>query len=396
MAARPRMPRTRAASFIASPAPALLTALLALAGCQRQAAAPESVSAAPLNTVELTAAQLRSVAVATVQMRTFALRHTAVGIIDFNQDRAVQVSSPYQGRVVRLAARAGDRVRRGQLLFSIDSPDLVQAESTLIAAAGTLELDNHALERAKALYAIQGLAQKDYQQVVSDQQSAEGAYRAARRALRIFGKRDAEIDRIVQQRHIEPQMPVTSPIDGVVTARNAAEGMLVQPGASPAPFAVADLSSKWMLADVPEADAPTLALGQPLEVKLLAFPDRTFQGRISYIAEAVDPNTHRVRVRSEVADPHDALRAQMFATFIVRVGELQALAVPYEAVVREGDGSMTVWVTADRRHFQRRTVRLGLQQDGYDQILEGLQSGELVAGSGALFISTAAIQDTAQ
>jgi len=266
----------------------------------------------------------------------------------------------------------------------------------LIAAAGTLELNNQALQRAKGLYAIQGLAQKDYQQVISDQQAAEGAYRAARDALRIFGKSDADMDQIVQQRRIDSQMPVTSPIAGVVTARNAAEGLLVQPGMSPAPFAVADVANKWMLADLPEADVPSLALGQPVAVKLLAFPDRTFQGRISNIAEAVDPNTHRVRVRSEVADPHDELRAQMFATFLVRVGELRALAVPYDAVVREGDGTMTVWVTTDRHRFERRAVQIGQQQDGYDQILEGLQSGELVAASGALFISTAAIQDTAQ
>jgi cobalt-zinc-cadmium efflux system membrane fusion protein len=383
------MPLTRAASSIA--------VLIALAACSnRDAATPAASSAAPLNSIELTATQLRSVSVASAEMRTFELQHTAVGVIDFDQDRTLQVSPPYQGRVVRLSARAGDRVHRGQLLFTIDSPDLVQAESTVIAAAGSLELDNHALQRAKGLYAVQGLAQRDYEQVVSEQQAAEGAYHAARDALRIFGKSDAEIDRIVQQRQIEPQMAVRSPIDGVVTTRNAAEGSLVQPGASPAPFAVADVERKWMLADVPETDVPSLALGQALTVKLLAFPDRTFQGRVSNIAEAVDPNTHRVRVRSEVTDPQDELRAQMFASFIVRIGQARTLAVPYDAVVREGDGTMTVWVTVDRHRFQRRTVRIGQQQDGYDQILDGLQGGELVAASGALFISTAAIQDTAQ
>jgi cobalt-zinc-cadmium efflux system membrane fusion protein len=398
MAASFRMPRTQAVSRACLLRAALAGALLAgLAGCShRQAAAPAVASATPLNSVELTATQLRGVSVTAAAVHTFALERTAVGVIDFDQDRTVQVSPPYQGRMVRLSARAGDRVRRGQLLFTIDSPDLVQAESTVIAAAGTLELNNHALQRAKALYAIQGLAQKDYEQVVSDQQAAEGAYRAARDALHIFGKSDTDIDRIVQQRQIEPQMPIRSPIDGVVTARNAAEGMLVQPGASPAPFAVADVRSKWMLADVPEADAPSLAVGEPLTVKVLAFPERTFVGHISQIAESVDPNTHRVRVRSQLADPHDELRAQMFATFVVRVGSLAALGVPYDAVVREGDGTMTVWVTTDRHRFQRRTVRIGQQQDGYDQVLAGLQRGELVAASGALFISTAAIQDTAQ
>lgn len=393
------MPLARAGSSIALLRAALALALiLGVAACgTRGARTPQSANVTPaLNSIELTATQLRSVAITPVQPRTFVTQHAAVGIIDFDEDRTVQVSPPYQGRVVRLSARAGDRVRRGQLLFTIDSPDLVQAESTLIAAAGTRELTTRALERAKGLYAIEGLAQKDYEQAESDQQAAEGSYRAARDALRIFGKSDADIDRIVQQRRIEPQMPVASPIDGVVTARNAAEGTLVQPGASPAPFAVADVANKWMLADVPEADAPSLALGQAVVVKLLAFPGRTFQGRISNIAEAVDPDTHRVRVRSEVADPRDELRAQMFASFEVRVGEQRSLAVPYDAVVREGDGTMTVWVTTDSHRFQRRTVRIGIQQDGYDQILAGLQDGELVAGSGALFISTAAIQDTAQ
>ncbi len=205
------------------------------------------------------------------------------------------------------------------------------------------------------------------------------------------------MDRIVQERRIQRGMPIASPIDGVVTARNAAPGMLVQPGGSPAPFAVADVATKWMLADVPEVDAPSLALGQGVEVRLLAFPARIFHGRINNIAEAVDPNTHRVRVRSEVSDPRDELRSQMFASFTVHMGDAtRSVAVPYEAVVREGDGTMTVWVTIDRRRFERRTVQIGEQQAGYDQILGGLNSGELIASSGALFISTAAIQDTAQ
>jgi membrane fusion protein, heavy metal efflux system len=379
---------------------AMLVGMLAgvLMGCSQEPNANAGGgSATATDSVTLTATQQRSVTVMPATERTFTVEHAAVGVIDFNQDRTVQVSPPYAGRVLRVVAQAGEHVRRGELLFTIASPDLVQAESTLIAAAGTLQLTTRALQRAQGLYAIQGLAQKDYEQAASDQHNAEGAYRAARDALRIFGKTDAEIDRIAQQRRIDQEMPVLSPSDGVVTARSAAPGMLVQPGSSPAPLAVAAVASKWMLADVPEVDAPSLALGQDVDVKLLAFPDRIFHGRISYIAEAVDPATRRVRVRSEIADPHDELRAQMFASFTVHVGgAARSVAVPYAAVVREGDGTMTVWVTTDRQRFQRRSVRLGEQQDGYDQILAGLRAGELIAGSGALFISTAAVQDAAQ
>ena len=121
-----------------------------------------------------------------------------------------------------------------------------------------------------------------------------------------------------------------------------------------------------------------------------AFPDRTFDGRISTIGSMVDPTTRRVLVRSEVQNPRDELRAGMFATFVIRTAApVRSVAVPLDGVVREGDGTMTVWVTADRRRFTKRTVKVGLQQDGYRQIIEGVQPGELVATEGALFLSNA-------
>src|SRR5580704_6458138 len=200
----------------------------------------------------------------------------------------VQGSPPYSGRIVRLLAKTGDKVKKGQLLFTIDSPDLVQAESTLISSAGVLKLTTGVLERAQGLYKIQGIAQKDYEQAVSDQQAAEAAYRAARDAVRIFGKTDADMDRIVSQRRVDAQMPIPSPIGGVVAARSAAPGTLVQPGGSPAPYAVADVTSKWLLAEVPEANLPALCLGQEVDVRLLAYPGRVYHGRITNIAEAVD------------------------------------------------------------------------------------------------------------
>jgi cobalt-zinc-cadmium efflux system membrane fusion protein len=354
-------------------------------------------AASPNESVELTGAQLRSVSIMPANERNFTLERTAVGAIDFNEDMTVQVSPPYQGRIVQLLAKAGDRVSKGQVLFTIDSPDLLQAESALVSSAGVLQLTSKVLQRAKDLLPIQGIAQKDYEQAVSDQQAAEAAYKSARDAVRIFGKGDADMDRIVEQRRIESQMPVPSPLDGVVSARNAAPGTLVQPGGSPAPYTVADVSTKWMLANVPEAELPALHLGQDVDVKLPAYPDRIFHGRIDNIAEAVDPNTHRVTVRSDVRDSMNELRPQMFATFTVHMGgAARSVAVPYDAVVREGDGTMSVWVTTDQRRFVRRTVQLGIQQDGYDQVLDGIKTGELIASSGALFISNASVQGAAQ
>jgi membrane fusion protein, heavy metal efflux system len=145
-----------------------------------------------------------------------------------------------------------------------------------------------------------------------------------------------------------------------------------------------------MVANVPETDSPAFRLGQDVKVKVAAFPNRVFDGKVTTIGATVDSNTRRVLVRSEVQDPTHDLRSGMFSTFVIRVGEpVRSPAVPLDGVVREPDGTMTVWVTADRRHFTRQMVKIGMQRDGYRQILEGLQVGELVATEGALFLSNA-------
>jgi cobalt-zinc-cadmium efflux system membrane fusion protein len=346
--------------------------------------------ALPAQSVELNENQVKSVKVEPVGERTFVIQRDAVGSIDFNQDMTVQVFSPYQGKIVGLFAKLGDEVTKGRKLYTIDSPDLAQAESTLIAAAGVLELTTKTLARAKKLYETQGIAQKDLEQATSDQQSAEGALKAARNAVRLFGKTEAEVDQIAAKRKIDPVMVIPSPITGRVTARNAAPGLLVQPGAVPAPYSVADISTMWLLAYVVESDSPLFRVGQEVKVKVTAYPDRVFEGKVSTMGAAVDPATHRLPVRSEIRDPNHELRPGMLATFVIRTGDpVRSTAVPLDAVVREGDGKMTVWVTTNHRIFTRRIVKLGLQQEGYHQITDGLQPGELIAGEGALYLSNA-------
>jgi cobalt-zinc-cadmium efflux system membrane fusion protein len=255
------------------------------------------------NSVDLSDSQLSSVKVEPVEERDFPVEKQAVGSIDFNEDMAVQVFTPYQGRIIALFAQIGDDVKKGKTLFTIDSPDLLQAESTLIAAAGVLELDSKNLDRLRDLFSTRAVSQRDVEQATSDQQTAEGNLRAARDAVRLFGKTDADIDRIVTQRSADSTLVVSSPINGRITARNAAPGLFVQPGNAPGPYAVADISTMWMLANVAESDSPAFRLGQPVQVRLDAFPGRTFDGRVTTIGAIVDPNTRRVLLRSEIGDP---------------------------------------------------------------------------------------------
>jgi cobalt-zinc-cadmium efflux system membrane fusion protein len=351
--------------------------------------APNAASPGP-DSVDLSNSQLDSVKVAPVEERDFPLEREAVGSIDFNEYKTVQIFTPYQGRIIAALAEVGDDVKKAQPLFTVDSADLLQAESTLIAAAGVLELDRKNLDRLRDLYTTRAVSQHDVEQATSDEQTAEGNLRAARDAVRIFGKGDADIDRIIADRLADPTLVVPSPIAGRITARNAAPGLLVQPGSAPAPFTVADLDTMWMLANVTEGDSPLFRVGQSVQVKLDAFPGRVFDGKITYVGESVDATTRRVLVSSEIRDPQHELRSGMFANFDISLGRpMRSAAVPVDGVVREGDGTMTIWVTADRRRFTRRIVRIGEERDGYRQILDGVRPGELVATEGALLLSNA-------
>jgi cobalt-zinc-cadmium efflux system membrane fusion protein len=350
--------------------------------------AGRSVALDEAPSVDLSEKQAASLKVGPVDTRDFEVLKTAVGTIGFNENMLVQVFSQYPGKILKALYNVGDDVKKGDVLFTIDSPDLLQAESTLLASAGVLELQKRILARATGLLRAGGSAQKDIDQATSDQQTAEGNFKAAMNSVRIFGKSDAEIEQIFHDRKVDSTLVVPSPIDGRVVTRNAAPGFLTQPGTAPAPFSVADISTMWMIANVIETDAPAYKVGQPVEVRVPAYPDKVFKGHVTTVGSIIDPNTHRQLVRSEIEDPEHLLRSGMYASFIIRVGgPLRSLAVPADGVVREGDGTITVWVTKDSRHFIKRTVSIGARQNGWVQILDGLQPGETVVTDGAVFLS---------
>ncbi|WP_244485217.1 efflux RND transporter periplasmic adaptor subunit [Bradyrhizobium tropiciagri] len=338
--------------------------------------------------VALNDKQAAAMKVMAAEQRSFRTLKNAVGSIDFNQNMLVQAFTSNPGRIVDTPLNVGDEVTKGDRLFTIDSPDLLQAESSLLASAGVLELQTRTLARVRQLLKTGGGAQKDVDQATSDQQTAEGNYKAGRDAVRIFGKTDAEIDRIVADRKVDSILVVPSPISGRIIARNAAPGLFVQPGNAPAPYSLADISTMWMVANVIETDAPSYRIGQPVEVRVPAYPNEVFRGRVTTLGLNIDPNSHRQLVRSVIDDPQHKLRAGMLASFTIETEPPKlSVSVPLDAIVREGDGTMTVWVTTDGRKFDRRSVTIGMEQDGWRQILSGLAAGEKVASTGAIFLS---------
>lgn len=382
---------TPAARCGAIAALALAVCGAALCGCRGEAKTAPAVAAPSEDHVQLTDTQLKAIGLETVAEHTFSPQRTAVGSIDFDEDRAVQVFSNYPGKITEAFGQIGDEIPKGKPLYAIESPDLMAAGSALIAAAGVYDLTTKALERDRRLHEAKGIADKDFEQAASDQMTADAALKAARAAVRVFGKTEAEIDQMIARRQVDPILVVRSPISGRITARAAQPGLLVQPGNAPAPFAVADTSTLWMVANVAESDAPLFRRGQAVNVKVMAFPNRDFSGSISVIGASVDPGTHTEMVRAEVRDPSQELRPGMFATYVIHTGAAaSSLAMPLDGIVRESDGSMNVWVTVDGHHFVRRAVKIGLQQDGFDQILDGLRPGERVVSRSAVFLSNMA------
>jgi cobalt-zinc-cadmium efflux system membrane fusion protein len=371
----------------------LATGLLE-SGCIRGQAADGNApphSGAPSDTgrpqgiLDLSPDQVKSLTVESVTSDVFPIEKEAVGNIDFDGDLSVSVFPPYQGTITSMMVELGADVQTDQPLYSMRSPDLIQAESTLISAAATFDLTSKELARVKAL---SGISVRETEQATSDQQTAEGALKAGRDAVRVFGKTDTDIDGIIASRQIDPALVVRSPMRGTITSKNAQPGYFVQPGTAPAPYSVANVAIKWMLANVSESDVPFFHVGHPVRVTVMAYPDRVFTGKVSKLYETVDPNTHRETIRSEIEDPRNELRPGMLANFVIGVrGPEAGISVPTNAVVREGDGTMTAWVTTDRRRFVQRVITIGRRHHNRIEILDGLQRGEMVVADGAIFLS---------
>jgi cobalt-zinc-cadmium efflux system membrane fusion protein len=299
--------------------------LVVLSGCgPSSAGSPQSKASSVAQreiALELAQGQLASIRIGIARDHSFAVQVEAVGNVSFTDDA-----------------------------------DWIQAESTLLGAAATFDLTRKELARVKSLGTTNGIAQKDFEQAVSDEQTAEAAYKAARDALLALGKSDAEINRMVASGRIEQPTAVSRAV-------------------------------KWVNASAVESDSPYFRVGQPVFVTIPAIGQSRFQGTVSEIYSTIDPGSHRVTLRSRVADPGNALRPGMLADLVIEIGTPQiSVGVPESGIVREGDGTMTAWVTKDRRHFLQRMVATGLRENGLVQILHGLQQGEEVVTDGAIFL----------
>jgi cobalt-zinc-cadmium efflux system membrane fusion protein len=369
-------------------------------------------SADPPGTFRPTQQQWRGLKLEPVKTMAFRSEEVTEGNIAVDDDLTTPVFSPHSGRVVRLIAKLGDFVERAAPLFAIQSIEFVQAQNDLITALANLQTARSQLaqaqtneKRAHELYLAQGGALKDWQQAQTDLNSAQNTVRsdeialaAVRNRLRIHGLSDKEIAAVEAQptQKLDPVVIVPAPISGTVTQRQVGLGQYINSVASGATgpvYTIGDLSTVWLIANVREVDAPLMRLGLPLEVHVLAYSDRLFKGKVSWVAPSIDPNTHRLPVRAEVENSDGALKPGMFANFSIITGEAAtAPAVPAKAIVYEGEQAR-VWVAGEGDTLALREIRTGRTSDGMVEVRAGLSAGEKVVTSGAVFIDRAARAD---
>ena len=364
---------------------ALLTAL-ALGGCSTNTDDVAHASTTTPHAVTMTAAQRAHLRLYTVAPSDYRRTLDTTGVVDFDNNRATSVLAPFSGPVARLLVAAGDKVKKGQPLAIVDSPDFALAIGTYRKALVTAHNARRLADVDQDLVAHDGVARREAQQAQTDAASAEADRDAALQALVGLNVDPQTIKDIQSGRPVSRiDGTIRAPVTGTVVQKLITPGQLLQAGSTPC-FTVADLSRVWVMAQISTTDLAAVHVGDAAEV-LAGDSAGSLPGTVANIAALVDPDTRAVAARVVVDNPHDLLKKQMYVR--VRLHSRQSshgLLVPVSAILRDDENLPFVYVTQHDGSFARRPVTLGYRlADRYD-ISAGLQAGEQIVVDGGIFV----------
>jgi Cu(I)/Ag(I) efflux system membrane fusion protein len=309
-------------------------------------------------TVSIDPAVVQNLGVRTAEVTRGRLwrRVDTVGYVAFDERRISHIHLRTDGWIEKLYVKSdGERVKRGELLFELYSPDLVNAQEEYIQAL-----------RGKNKYLQQ----------------------ASRERLEALGVGATQIDSLGKTRRASQRVKIHAAQDGIVDSLNVREGMYVKPATEV--MALADLSSVWLLVDVFERQSDWISPGQPAQVRLGYLPGRVWEGEVEFVYPTIDPGTRTLRARLRFDNPDEALKPNMFATVsIYAVPKQDVLTVPREALIKTGDDQRVIVALGDGE-FRPRTVTAGIESGGFVEILTGLREGERVVTSGQFLIDSEA------
>lgn len=359
-----------------------MAAILALAGCTP--ADDSSKSNTTPSNVTLTPEQRAHIRIYTVAQTKFHKTVEAAGVVDFDNDQATAVLAPISGPVSRLLVSAGDHVRQGQPLATVESPDFAAAIGAYRKATAAASAARRLANLDRDLLAHNGVAAREAEQAESDAVGAESDRDAALQALVALNVDPQTIREVRANRHVAHAVgTIRAPISGTVVEKLVTPGQLLQAGTTPC-FTVADLSRVWVMSQVFGSDIASVSVGDTARIST---GERDLQGRVENIAAEVDPNTRSIAVRVVVDNPGDLLRKQMYVRVQIRARrESSGLLIPVSAILRDDQNLPFVYLALADGSFARRHVTLGDRTgDSYD-ISEGLKPGDHVVVDGAVFV----------
>jgi cobalt-zinc-cadmium efflux system membrane fusion protein len=310
------------------------------------------------------------------------------GRVTFDDQRVAHVYSPVNGRVQRIDGNLGQRVKKGQPLAVITSPDIGAVSSDLGKADADLIAAEHDFKRKKELFDAHAASQADYE-------TAEDNYRKAkaekeRATQKAFLLKAGGVDAVTQG------YTLTAPIDGEIISRNLSPGIEVQGqyggGTAVELFTVGELDRVWVMADVYEMDLARVKVGTKVIVKVVAYSGKTFEGRVDWVSGALDPTTRTAKVRCTFENPDRLLKPEMYATVSISVEERKALALPKGAVLRLGDQTVVFVQSGQTPDGKLKFERIPVSVDEGEgskwlPVTHGLEPGTKVVTAGAILLA---------
>ncbi len=360
-------------------------ALASLAGCSSSSEEDNSAANAVAN-VRLTKAQRAHIQIYTVAPVGYREQVSAPGTVDFDNDQATAVLSPFTGPVTRILVSLGQSVTKGQPLALVGSADYAAAIGTYRKAAAAAANARRLANTDRDLAAHNGISAREAAQAQSDAAGAESDRDAALQALLSMGVDRGTIAKTLAGNPAAGAVAVIrAPVAGIVVDKQITPGQLLQAGSTTA-FTVANLSQMWVMAQISPSDLASVHVNDAAEIN----PGNgtgPFHGSVQNIAASVDPNTRAVVARIVAPNPGDLLKKQMYVDVSIESGQVRTgLLVPVSAVLRDDENLPFVYLALPDGSFARRQVTLGYRDSRNYNITSGLQSGDRVVVNGAIFL----------
>jgi len=309
------------------------------------------------------------------------------GRVDADEHRIATVSAPVTGKIIEMEVSEGQQVKRGQVLAVVRSTDLSGSQLAFLKAYSQQQLARRAVERAKLLLDAGVIGEAELQRRDAEQQQATAEVASSKDQLRVLGMPEDDVAKLESTRSITSLTQIVATIDGIVLERKATIGQVVQ--AADTCFVIADLSTVWLVADVPEQIAGDLEVGKQVEADISAFPGKPVHGRLSFVSSTVNPQTRTVLARMDVPNTNRKLKPNMLATIRLVDSSERLLVVPATAVVREGNADfLFVRKPGGENRFVLKPVTLGGEAAGDRRsVTQGLRIGEQIVVDGAFHLN---------